>query len=274
MSLLIGSDLDRTLIYSRAAFDLTPGAPQPPVVCVELSDGAPMSFVTATAHDLLTTLADSGTLVPVTSRTVAQYQRITLPGKDSAFAICANGGRLLVDGVEDWDYRAALEADLNDACAPLGQVWDVLRAASDERARVGKPLKTIRQADELFCYAVEWAEADPVWVGRLDAAVAPLGWGVTQQLRKVYLVPNLLTKVRALREVAERTGAARVLAAGDAHLDVSILRYADEAIRPAHGELHQEGWHPPNLTVTSASGIAAGEEIAVWMLERLACNPT
>ena len=103
MSLLIASDLDRTLIYSRAAFDLTPGAPQPPVVCVELSDGAPMSFVTATAHGLLTTLADSGTLVPVTSRTVAQYQRITLPGKDSAFAICANGGRLLVDGVEDWD---------------------------------------------------------------------------------------------------------------------------------------------------------------------------
>lgn len=273
MIVLIASDLDRTLIYSRAAFDLTPGQDEPNVVGVEIYNGGPLSFVTAAAHGMLADLADTGALVPVTSRTVAQYQRIQLPGHPPAFAICANGGDLLVHGVPDRDYRAALEADLADGCAPLDQVWAVLQAASAARERAGNPLKSIRRADELFCYAVEFTPADPAWVAGLADAVAPLGWGVTRQLRKVYFMPNPLTKLRALAEAAARTGAARVLAAGDAHLDISILTYADAAIRPAHGELHEQGWSAPNLSVTTASGIAAGEEIAAWMLAQLA-RPT
>lgn len=269
MIVLIASDLDRTLIYSRAAFGLGSDAPEPEVRCVELNHGEPLSFVTATGHTLLEQLAASGAMVPVTSRTVRQYRRITLPGPPPRFAICANGGRLLQDGVEDEDYRATLRADLAAASAPLEQVWALLRAAADARAAAGAPLKSIRVADELFCYAVEFERADPQWVAELAVAVQPLGWGVTRQLRKVYLVPAPLTKVRALDAVRERTGATRVLAAGDAHLDLPLLQAADAAIRPAHGELHEQGLQAPNLTVTAASGIAAGEEIAQWLLDDL-----
>ena len=40
------------------------------------------------------------------------------------------------------------------------------------------------------------------------------------------------------------------------------------SIRPAHGELHDAGWSAPGTAVTAASGIAAGQEIAEWLLER------
>lgn len=270
MSTIAASDLDRTLIYSRAAFQTPTGGEEPDLVCVELYRGEPMSFVTAAGHRLLEQLAFTGALVPVTSRTVQQYQRITLPGPTPAFAICANGGRLLVSGVEDVDYRNALVADLAVSSAPLEQVWQILQRAADRRARRGTELKSIRTADDLFCYAVEFERADPGWVAELADAVAPLGWGVTRQLRKVYVVPDALTKVRALDVVRRRIGATRVVAAGDSHLDVSILAAADAAIRPAHGELHEEGWQTTNLSVTAASGIAAGEQIASWLLHHLA----
>lgn len=269
MSLLAAADLDRTLIYSRAAFGLAREGREPDTVCVEVLDGAPLSYVTTVAHGLLIDLAESGALVPVTSRTVAQYRRVKLPGRTPLFAICANGGRLLVNGVEDLAYRSDLEIELADAGAPLEQVWQLLQSAANDRARIGNPLKSIRCADDLFCYAVEHVEASTDWVDEIAARAAPLGWGVTRQLRKVYLVPDALTKLRALREVIERTGATYVLAAGDAHLDVPILEHADAAIRPAHGELHDQRWTAPRLSITTASGVLAGEEIARWMLGHL-----
>lgn len=269
MSTLLASDLDRTLIYSAAACDLPGDARASDLRCVELWDRAPLSFMTATAHDLVAGLARSGALVPVTTRTVEQYQRIELPGPTPKFAVVANGGRILVDGREDGDYRADLQADLATGAAPLAQVWEILQASATSRAEAGRPVKTIKQADETFCYAVEHAAADPDWVAELADAVADLGWGVTRQLRKVYLVPSLMTKVRALGEVVQRAGATRVLAAGDAHLDAPMLEFAHEAIRPAHGELHEEGYSHPTVHVTQASGAMAGEEIAAWFCAQL-----
>ncbi len=67
-----------------------------------------------------------------------------------------------------------------------------------------------------------------------------------------------------MREVADRVGAATVLAAGDSLLDIDLLLAADRGIRPRHGELHEQGWSAPTVTTTVASGIAAGAEIVDW----------
>jgi hypothetical protein len=57
-----------------------------------------------------------------------------------------------------------------------------------------------------------------------------------------------------------------VLAAGDSLLDADMLRAADEAFRPAHGELHDTGWMAPHVTVTDADGVLAGEELVARLL--------
>ncbi|MEO9221023.1 MAG: HAD family hydrolase, partial [Mycobacteriaceae bacterium] len=61
----------------------------------------------------------------------------------------------------------------------------------------------------------------------------------------------------------------RMFAAGDSLLDTDLLRAADAAIRPRHGELHDTGWTVPHLRVTRASGVRAGAEIVRWLAERV-----
>ncbi|MGH8860197.1 MAG: HAD family hydrolase, partial [Jatrophihabitantaceae bacterium] len=96
MTVLVASDLDRTLIYSEKARRL--GDDGERAVCVEVHEGEPASFMTVAAADRLAELVTRVSFVPVTTRIAEQYRRVTLPGSCPQFAIVANGGVLLVDG--------------------------------------------------------------------------------------------------------------------------------------------------------------------------------
>ena len=258
---LVASDLDRTLIYSSAALGLRmPDAEAPRLLCVEVYDSKPLSYVTETAAGLLAELASGapGTLfVPTTTRTREQYHRIHLPGPAPEFAICANGGHLLVHGVSDPDWQERVARRLAEECAPLAEI----RAHLARTADPGWLLKD-RVAEDLFAYlVVERALLPDGWVKELAAWAAPRGWNVSLQGRKIYVVPDPLTKSAAVREVARRTGATLTLAAGDSLLDADLLEAADLGWRPGHGELAMAGWSAPGITALPEAGIAAGEEI-------------
>ena len=107
-------DLDRTAIYSAAALDLRmPDAEAPRLLCVEIYRGAPLSFLTEAAVDTPRgRLQDVATVVPTTTRTPEQLARVQLPGPPARYAIAANGGHLLVDGVPDPDWAAAVRQRL------------------------------------------------------------------------------------------------------------------------------------------------------------------
>lgn len=269
MTTAVFSDLDRTLIYSPSALALPmPDAEAPRLLCVELYEARPLSFVTETAAAGIAALNEAGALVPVTTRTPAQYLRVHLPGPTPKFAITANGGRLLRDGVEDLDYSAALASRLAGAAAPFAEVWAHLSAEADSDAGRGF-IDKHRSAEDLFCYAVVQRSAMPAaWLADLTGFCTDRGWAVSVQGRKVYCVPAGLSKGLALREVASILGVTSTLAAGDSLLDRELLEAADHAIRPAHGELHDIGWTAPNLAVTSTNGVLAGEEIVRWFAAR------
>ncbi|MCM2388669.1 HAD family hydrolase [Streptomyces albipurpureus] len=258
---LVASDLDRTLIYSPRALNLTmPDAKAPRLLCVEVYQGQPLSFVTETAASLLSRLAAETAeteFVPATTRTREQYQRIQLPIPAPRYAICANGGHILVDGVSDLDWQRQVAARLADECVPLAEVRAHLIATSDPAW-----LRKERIAEELFAYLVIERELLPDgWLKELAAWAGPRGWAVSLQGRKVYAVPQPLTKSAAVREVARRIGAQRVLAAGDSLLDADLLLAADRGWRPGHGELADSGWHAAHVEPLEESGVLAGEEI-------------
>ena len=102
---LVASDLDRTLIYSRAAREL--GADDAPALCVEVYDGEQISFMSAAAARAFAALTARVAVVPVTTRVIEQYRRVQLPGGPSTYAVVANGGQLLVDGRPDRDWERA-----------------------------------------------------------------------------------------------------------------------------------------------------------------------
>ncbi|NKZ05652.1 HAD family hydrolase [Actinomadura latina] len=264
MTVLVCSDLDRTLIYSQAAFALGgPDEAMPRLLCVEFYQGAPLSYMTESSARTLEALSTAAAFVPTTTRTPEQYRRVHLLEKPPPYAICANGGHLLVDGEDDPAWAEAVRQRVADGCAPLADVQHHLVQSS------GDFVLKQRTASDLFAYTVVDRTALPArWVEDLTGWCAERGWRTSLQGRKVYCLPACLTKAAAAEEVARRAGASAMLAAGDSLLDIELLEAADLSIRPAHGELHDTGWTSPTAAVTTARGIAAGEEIAEWLLER------
>ncbi|MFE9681455.1 HAD family hydrolase [Streptomyces sp. NPDC002701] len=260
---LVASDLDRTLIYSANALALTtPDAEAPRLLCVEVYGGKPLSYVTETAAGLLTELGGAADFVPTTTRTREQYHRIRLPGPASTYAICANGGHLLVDGVSDPAWHTAVTERLARECAPLDEVRAHMAAAAD-------PAWVLKQrvAEDLFVYFVVERDLLPAeWAKELAVWAEDRGWTVSVQGRKIYAVPKPLTKSAAMREVARRTGATLTLAAGDSLLDADLLLAADRGWRPGHGELAEAGWTGPGITALPERGVLAGERILTEFL--------
>ena len=261
-------DLDRTLIYSPSALAVeVDDADAPRLLCVELYRGAPLSFVTEAAAALIVELGAAATVVPTTTRTTAQLARVHLPGPPSRYAIASNGGHLLVDGVPDEDWSARVRHQVRGCAAP-GEVLGRMRQGS------GGFVETLRTASDLFVYAVVRRDAmPPDWLAELAGWCASRGWHTSLQGRKVYCVPVPLTKSAAAREVVRRTGAPRLLAAGDSLLDGELLAAADEGVRPAAGELADSGWDAAHVHVTSRPGVAGGEELVRWLLDRVRPGP-
>jgi len=263
-AILAAADLDRTLIFSRRALG---DAASRPLRCVERHDGAPASWMTETAAGDVAALSAAGCLVPVTTRTRDQYARVTLPGRPSRWAVCANGGVLIVDGEADSRWSAAVRARLAHV-APLREIWR-------HAAAICRPEWTtaLRNAEGLFCYAVLLpAAVPPGMIAETAAWAAGRGWRVSFQGRKLYWVPAPLTKSAAVREVAARTGAGRLVAAGDSLLDQDLLEDADAGIAARSGELVAGGWRAPHVRITDGDGGAAGEEIARWLREQAAAG--
>ncbi|MEN3583027.1 HAD family hydrolase [Streptomyces sp. ZYX-F-203] len=263
MPVLVASDLDRTLVYSAAALALTvPDRDAPRLLCVEVFEGRPLSYLTETAAGLLVELARATVFAPATTRTREQYRRISLPGPPPRYAICANGGHLLVDGVSDPDWHRAVASRLAGECAPLDEVRAHLRSTGDPRW-----VRKHRVAEDLFAYLVVERDRLPEgWIEDLSGWARPRGWSVSLQGRKVYVVPEPLTKSAALREIAHRSGADLTLAAGDSLLDADLLLAADRGWRPGHGELADEGWTAPGVDALPERGVMAGERILEELL--------
>ncbi|MEV7125710.1 HAD family hydrolase [Streptomyces sp. NPDC093260] len=258
MPVLVASDLDRTLIYSAAALALTmPDARAPRLLCVEVHESRPLSYMTETAAQSLCDLGDEAVFVPTTTRTRKQYLRINLPGPPPKYAVCANGGHLLVDGVSDADWHRGVTERLAGECAPLAEVREHLVRSADPVW-----VRKQRVADDLFAYLVVERELLPEeWVKELAAWAEARGWTVSLQGRKIYAVPGPLTKSAAVREVARRTGADLVLGAGDSLLDADLLLAVDRGWRPGHGELAETAWTAPGVTALPERGVLAGERI-------------
>lgn len=267
---LFATDLDRTMIFSRNDFG---GAEDVAKECVEYYEGEPLSYMTVTAVAALRELAAIAPVIPTTTRTIEQFQRITLPGAPWRYAITSNGGNILVDGIPDPAWRVAIDDQVNASGATLADV------GAELRSRIADSWVTkYREADELFCYLVVRPDEVPAgFLAEWDTWCRANGWSASQQGRKIYTMPDAVCKSLAVAEVRKRlvdsgelASGATVFAAGDGALDAEMLKAADAAVRPRHGELEELNFTAPNLSITSASGILAGEEILTWFHDHAA----
>lgn len=215
------TDLDNTLIYSYK-HDI--GNQKR---CVEIYREREVSFITQETYYLLQMLSKQEKynhqvlIVPTTTRTIEQYQRIQLGIGAFSYALVCNGGVLLVDGKEDekW-YQDSLKW-VQNSTEELHKALELL----DKDMRRTFELRFIK---ELFVFT-KCEEPENV--------VSDLKKGLNTEIVeifhngvKVYVVPKALNKGTAVERFRDYISADFVIAAGDSAFDISMLEAADRGI--------------------------------------------
>lgn len=272
MSTIIATDLDGTVLFSERAMAAGTVRPDPAdLVPIDIDGDRTYAYMTTATARRWAELTAAGVVVPATTRSVPQYLRLRLPGQPPPYAIVCNGARLLVGGESDPVWERQVRRTMADAAASFETVW---KQGVDWHDRRG--FAAVRAVEDFFVYlTVEHREAWlPEFAAEAGVWAETNGWRVSLQGRKLYLLPASLDKAAAVAHVAGRLAADRVVAGGDSLLDAGMLRAADAAIRPAHGELHLTNFSLPHCRTTVASGAAAGDEIINWYGAQTIDQPT
>lgn len=260
--MLFASDLDQTLIYSHKTFISKEIDEQ--IRPVEKLDDRFISYMTQNALNALKEIAQRVLFVPVTTRTKLQYRRINFLnyGITHQYAVTSNGGTIFSEGVEDKEWsRLVLEGrDKCLATQDLIKKFDEISHSSWVLQDSGK------LADDLFYYCLIDREKIPVTeLAAFKLWASENNWELSVQGRKLYLVPQNVNKKAAIQYIKEKDGISSVVAAGDSLLDLDMLKAADLALAPAHGELYslylQGTFGLEKIRFTQKSGIEAAEEI-------------
>lgn len=210
-------DMDNTLIYSYK-HDI--GATKR---CAEIYEGREISFMTRKTGKLLRELARNVLIVPTTTRTREQYERIDLGLGELPYALVCNGGVLIRNGVEDEDWYAGSKELVADCREELAKGIELLEADPDRCFEV-------RFIRELFLFSK--SNQPEATIARLRQALDTSLVDVFNNGIKVYVVPKRLSKGTALKRFKEWIKAEKTIAAGDSEFDISMLRYADIALAP------------------------------------------
>ncbi|AIQ27138.1 MULTISPECIES: HAD family hydrolase [Paenibacillus] len=262
--MIYASDLDRTLIYSLNAIGVPGDAPG--LVPAEVIDGRTVSYISQQALDMLKELAAKIIFMPVTTRTIAQYRRINLFQETVIpdYAVTSNGGNILVNGVVDQEWRAAVGRLVERGSVPAEEAGRIVRSVV--RAEW---ITSERYCDELFYTFVVHRDSLPLdEITRMAERLDGLGWKVSLQGRKLYIVPEAVNKSDAILHVRRTVRSEPMVASGDSLLDKSLLAAADYAIAPCHGEIfaeQQAGLVNLEYPFTKQSGVFAGDEIMQYV---------
>ena len=214
---LLFSDLDSTLIFSHRH----PHGED--CVWVEELNGKQQSFMTDGAYRFF---AEQSRLrvVPVTTRDRRQYGRLGALADTMGWehALICNGAVLLNGGSEDTEWRAESE---RLAAPALPHLSELRRLAEDKDGTEAVI------CSEPFMFYVRAENAGETY-DLLLAAADPGLIAVYRDSRKVYCIPQPLSKGRAVQRYSARFGCESFMAAGDSAFDISMLNAADLSFCP------------------------------------------
>lgn len=254
--MMFATDLDRTIIYSRKALeDLGPNINNE-LRAVEMKDGKDIAFMSHKAFEDLQKISKDLMLVPVTTRTTDQFKRIFIfkehiPVK---YAITFNGAEILFEGNPLPDWRASISDRLKKESASLEELKDILQKD------IFHVKGNLKSAESLFLYYLLEEKLTHNQVLEFKRAASSYGWKVSYQGRKLYFMPNPISKGEAVSFVKEREGISTLIGAGDSLLDEDFLVKCDHSFIPAHGELAHQN-RLMTYIYTEHQGAFAGEEI-------------
>ena len=216
---ILFTDLDNTLIYSKKTYIKKR-------ISVEVYKGEDNSFMSKYSYELLKKLHEKLLIVPVTTRTYMQYERINLSIVPK-YVLCANGGQLLKNGASDneW-YLKSLEI-IEGSAAERQKAFKILE--KDKRR-----IFECRNIDDLFIFT----KCDDMKAVVKDLK-SELNLDLVEVLynkEKLYIMPKKLNKADTVRRFINEYKGKRIFAAGDTEFDKGMIELAD--IGFAHKKLN------------------------------------
>lgn len=215
--IILNVDLDNTLIYSYK-HDIGNNCRN-----VELYEGREVSFITEKTYSLLQKVREKLLLVPTSTRTIEQYNRINLGIGNFQYALVCNGGILLRDGERDEEWYRKSQELITTSKEELEKAKNLLE--KNERRYFD-----LRYIEELFIFT-KCKNPESV-VEYLKQALNTKLVDIFSNGEKVYVVPCKLNKGTAVRRFREMLEPEYVIAAGDSEFDRSMVEVADMGIVP------------------------------------------
>lgn len=223
--ILFVSDLDNTLLFSWKKSHLGD-------FCVEKKDGFEQGFMTEFTFNSLEIINKITTFIPVTSRSLSQYQRIDWNDNQlPQYVLVANGGILLKGGKIDLEWLKESQELVKPYKKEMYNLCDSFRNKEE--------YKICRIVDDMYVYVHCFNDlqvADCV-----NQHKTPNQFEVVSQGRKVYFFPPAINKGIAVERLKERITYEKMIVAGDSIIDLSMLQKSDVAIIPK--ELESSEWY-------------------------------
>jgi len=264
--MIFASDLDRTLMYSSRAIEELGEPKESSLKPVEQKDGRWVGYMTETAYHKLKELSLQSLFVPVTTRTTEQFNRFVIFEQEIPikYAITSNGATILYRGVplEEWSNHihnrmhteSVTQAELSACMQREGFHFDGV----------------MKHAENLFFYYILNCLPTASEKDSINDFAAKYGWRISLQGRKLYFIPQAISKGSALEYICNHEGVEAIAGAGDSVLDWDFLQNCQYRFVPNHGELAKElarvsGTN--NHILTKSHGVTAGEEILYQFLK-------
>lgn len=255
------SDLDRTLIYSLNSIKTFNTQIPKDLHCVEIYDNKESSFLTKKAYKYCQLLVNHNRFIPATTRTITQFNRLTLfDNKKIPWVIAYNGAVILRNGFieKEWDKNIKeLLKDSLDFFDMETKLFDYIKAPW--------LMKMKKVGTWFFYFIVDIEKIKQKNYEELSYLAKKNKWVFSKQGRKLYFIPNCLDKAKAASYILDYTQKANYIAAGDSLLDKNLVENAKVGYVPSHGELYQrykkEKTIKKHIKLLGNRGIYCGEKI-------------
>lgn len=258
---VLTTDLDRTFIFSER----TIGIPLEEARCIEQLDGKPISYISnKTAQLMEAVTARNIDIIPVTTRSLAQYARIELfQQKIPQYAVACNGGFVLRNGVIDEEWAKIVAQNVakclsfDDFRKRFADCWEM------------DMFRKINGVDELFyVFLLDEMKKDIDTLKALHEQFEEADWTTYLHGKKFYALPKTLSKEAAVAYILDKIQPSVHYAAGDSFMDLGMMQLTAQHFSPQHGEIYEKLGDAAPIRVLDARGAAFTEQ----MLEELVAN--
>ena len=243
--MLFFTDLDKTIVYSG----------YPEHYCVEYKEKQEITYMTNEAKRQMDNLFKKKgfRMIPCTLRSFEQTKRIEfITDVLTPVVICDNGFSIYQKGVLDKSWDNKMQSYI--VKYPMSETY---KAIDDFITTANIPISQIKSNRDAFFTVIFNSITDAEYfsdkiIDKVDLSL----YKIEKQGRKLYIIPDFLNKVLALRYVKSQFTDELVVTAGDSDVDMAFVIEGEIAILPGHSKLNIS-----KAIKTSSKGIDAGKEI-------------